>query len=164
MRATLIGVVALSAMLGACADDNVGPNLRTGEAAYETIPAPVGAPRVQDYRIGALDTLDIVVFQEADISTRGVVVDAAGVISMPLIGRIQAAGNTSTQLADLLAAKLAERFYVNPQVTVTVASSVAQRARQGRERGRVVARGDRDPLHRRQADGRGVRSEAHPPR
>ncbi|MEX6913298.1 polysaccharide biosynthesis/export family protein, partial [Pseudomonas aeruginosa] len=40
---------------------------------------------------------------------------------------IQAAGNTSTQLADLLAAKLAERFYVNPQVTVTVASSVAQR-------------------------------------
>ena len=127
MRATLIGVVALSAMLGACADDNVGPNLRTGEAAYETIPAPVGAPRVQDYRIGALDTLDIVVFQEADISTRGVVVDAAGVISMPLIGRIQAAGNTSTQLADLLAAKLAERFYVNPQVTVTVASSVAQR-------------------------------------
>ncbi|MEG3170844.1 polysaccharide biosynthesis/export family protein [Sphingomonas sp. ZB1N12] len=127
MRATLIGVVALSAMLGACADDNIGPNLRTGEAAYETIPAPVGEPRVQDYRIGALDTLDIIVFQEADISTRGVVVDAAGVISMPLIGRIQAAGNTSTQLADLLAAKLAERFYVNPQVTVTVASSVAQR-------------------------------------
>ncbi len=127
MRATLIGVVALSAMLGACADDNIGPNLRTGEAAYETIPAPVGEPRVQDYRIGALDTLDIVVFQEADISTRGVVVDAAGVISMPLIGRIQAAGKTSTQLADLLTAKLAEKFYVNPQVTVTVASSVAQR-------------------------------------
>ena len=127
MRATLIGVVALSAMLGACADDNIGPNLRTGEAAYDTIPAPVGEPRVQDYRIGALDTLDIVVFQEADISTRGVVVDAAGVISMPLIGRIQAAGKTSTQLADLLTAKLAERFYVNPQVTVTVASSVAQR-------------------------------------
>ena len=127
MRATWIGVVALGTMLCACADDNIGPNLRTGESAYETIPAPQGEPRVQDYRIGALDTVDITVFQEPDISTRGVVVDAAGVISMPLIGRIQAAGNTSTQLADLLAAKLAERFYVNPQVTVTVASSVAQR-------------------------------------
>jgi polysaccharide export outer membrane protein len=127
MRATLTGVVALSAMLGACADDNIGPNLRTGESAYATIPAPAGEPRVQDYRIGALDTVDITVFQEPDISTRGVVVDASGIISMPLIGRVQASGQTTTELADLLAKKLAERFYVNPQVTVTVASSVAQR-------------------------------------
>lgn len=127
MKATLLGAIVLGTLLSACADDNIGPNLRTGESAYATIPAPAGEPRVQDYRIGALDTVDITVFQEADISTRGVVVDAAGVISMPLIGRIQAAGKTTTELADLLAAKLAERFYVNPQVTVTVASSVAQR-------------------------------------
>jgi polysaccharide export outer membrane protein len=109
MRATLISVVALSAMLGACADDNIGPNLHTGARAYETIPAPAGEPRVQDYRIGALDTLDIVVYQEPDISSRGVVVDAAGVISMPLIGRTSVTGKTSTEL------------------TVTVATSVAQR-------------------------------------
>ncbi len=127
MRATLISVVALSAMLGACADDNIGPNLHTGARAYETIPAPAGEPRVQDYRIGALDTLDIVVYQEPDISSRGVVVDAAGVISMPLIGRTSVTGKTSTELADLLQARLAEKFYVNPQVTVTVATSVAQR-------------------------------------
>lgn len=127
MRATLFSVVALGAMLGACADDNIGPNLHTGERAYETIPAPAGEPRAQDYRIGALDTVNIAVYQEPDISSSGVVVDAAGIISMPLIGRISAAGKTSTQLADILAAKLAERFYVNPQVTVTVASSVAQR-------------------------------------
>ena len=127
MRATLISVVALSAMLGACADDNIGPNLHTGARAYETIPAPAGEPRVQDYRIGALDTLDIIVYQEPDISSRGVVVDAAGVISMPLIGRTSVTGKTSTELADLLQARLAEKFYVNPQVTVTVATSVAQR-------------------------------------
>lgn len=127
MRATLTGMVALAAVLGACADNNVGPNLRTGDAAYATIPAPAGEPKVQDYRIGALDTVDINVFQEADISMRGVVVDAAGVISMPLIGRVQAAGRTTTELADQLAARLAERFYVNPQVTVTVSSSVTQR-------------------------------------
>jgi polysaccharide export outer membrane protein len=127
MKAIWLGAIALSATLCACADNNVGPNLRTGESAYATIPAPAGEPSVQDYRIGALDTVDITVFQEPDISTRGVVVDAAGVISMPLIGRVQAAGKTTTDLADLLAARLAERFYVNPQVTVTVASSVAQR-------------------------------------
>ena len=127
MRAIFISVALLSTMLCGCADDNIGPNLRTGDQAYVTIPAPAGEPRVQDYRIGALDTVDITVFQEPDISTRGVVVDASGVISMPLIGRVAAAGQTSTELADLLAAKFAERFYVNPQVTVTVASSVAQR-------------------------------------
>lgn len=127
MRVSWIGAAMMAAMLGACADRNVGPNLRTGDAAYATIPAPAGAPRVEDYRIGALDTLDITVFQEPDISPRGVVVDASGVISMPLIGRIQAAGKTSTELADDVRARLAERFYVNPQVTVTIATSVAQR-------------------------------------
>lgn len=127
MRATLIGAVALSVMLGACTNDNIGPNLQTGASAYDTIPAPAGEPRVEEYRIGALDTLDIIVYQEADISARGVVVDAAGLISMPLIGRIHAAGKTSIELADILTAKLAERFYVNPQLTVTVASSVSQR-------------------------------------
>ncbi len=118
--------MTLGLMLGACADDNIGPNLRTGADAYATIPAPTGAPRVQDYRIGPLDTVDITVFQEADLS-RSAVVDASGIISMPLIGRIQAAGSTTTELADVLAARLAERFYVNPQVTVSVSTSVAQR-------------------------------------
>ncbi len=116
-----------AAALSGCADSNVGPNLRTGDKAYALIPAPQGEPKVEDYRIGPLDALDITVYQEADISTRGAQVDAAGLISMPLIGRVQAAGRTTTQLADELRAKLAERFYVDPQVTVSIARSVAQR-------------------------------------
>lgn len=119
--------VLLCAALGACADNNVGPALRSGAQAYALIPAPTGAQTVRDYRIGALDTLQISVFQEPDISSTGTVVDAAGNISMPLIGRIKATDRTATELADDLAAKLAERFYVDPQVTVTVVSSVAQR-------------------------------------
>ena len=127
MRASLIGAAALSVALGGCSNDNIGKNLYMGARAYETIPAPAGEPRVEEYRIGALDTLDIAVYQEPDISARGVVVDAAGIISMPLIGRVHAAGKTSIELADILTAKLAERFYVNPQLTVTVATSVSQR-------------------------------------
>ena len=122
-----IGLLSLCAMLGACADSNVGPNIRVGQAAYDTIPAPEGGPAPQNYRIGPLDTVEISVFQEADISSKGVLVDAAGNISMPLIGRVKAAGLTTTELADFLAAKLAERFYVNPQVSVAVSSSVSQR-------------------------------------
>lgn len=127
MRGTVMFVAVLGGLLASCAASNVGPNLRTGEAAYGAIPAPAGEPKAQDYRIGALDTLDVIVYQEAEISSRGIVVDAAGNVSMPLIGRVQAAGKTTIELADFLAAKLGERFYVDPQVTVTVSSSVAQR-------------------------------------
>ncbi|CAN5617053.1 polysaccharide biosynthesis/export family protein [soil metagenome] len=127
MRWTSIALFSLCALLGACADSNVGPNIRAGKAAYDLIPAPEGGPAPRNYLIGPLDTVEISVFQEADISSKGVLVDAAGNISMPLIGRIKAAGLTTTELADLLAARLAERFYVNPQVTVAVSSSVAQR-------------------------------------
>lgn len=127
MQRALIGVAALGAVVGGCADQNVGPNIKAGTAAYALIPAPAGGYAAQNYRIGPLDTVEISVFQEPDISSKGVLVDASGNISMPLIGRVAAAGLTTTQLADFLTRKLAERFYVNPQVTVAVSSSVAQR-------------------------------------
>ena len=127
MRREWFGLVMLCALLGACASTNVGPNIRAGAAAYALIPAPEGGPAAQNYRIGPLDIVEISIFQEPDISSKGILVDAAGNVSMPLIGRVQAAGLTTTELADFLAAKLAERFYVNPQVTVAVSSSVAQR-------------------------------------
>lgn len=127
MFRALMGLVLVGTTLAACSDNNVGPNIHAGDAAYGAIPAPQGQPTVADYRIGALDTLDISVFQEADISSRGVQVDASGSISMPLIGRVQAAGRTAPELADDLTKKLAARFYVDPQVTVSIASSVTQR-------------------------------------
>jgi polysaccharide export outer membrane protein len=121
-----ISVVLVGALVG-CSGPNIGDNVRVGTAAYGIIPAPAGEPVVQDYRIGPLDTVDITVFQEADISSRGALVDAAGDISMPLVGRVRAAGRTPTELAEDLRGKLAERFYQNPQVTVAVSSSVSQR-------------------------------------
>lgn len=127
MRSTAACLLLLCGSLSGCANSNVGPNLAVGPAAYDLMPAPVGEPSAQDYRIGPLDTLRIGVFQEPDISSDAIVVDAAGNIAMPLIGRVPAAGRTSTELADILARLLAERFYVDPQVTVTVSSSVAQR-------------------------------------
>lgn len=117
----------LAGMLSACTDNNVGSEIRAGGQAYLLIPASPSEPTARDYRIGPLDTLSINVFQEADISSAATVVDAAGNISMPLIGRIKAADRTAAELADHLAERLAERFYVDPQVTVTVVSSVAQR-------------------------------------
>jgi polysaccharide export outer membrane protein len=113
-------------MTSGCASSSYGPKFGTGAASYAAIPAPEGAPTAPNYLVGPLDVLDITVFQEADISAKGIPVDAAGDVSMPLIGRIRAAGLTPTSLADSIARKLGERYYVNPQVTVVVASSVSQ--------------------------------------
>lgn len=90
------------------------------------MPANESGPVAQDYRIGPLDTIDVTVFQEPDLTMRGLVVDASGSVSMPFVDRARAAGLTSGELARELETRLRER-YVRPQVTVTVTSSVSQR-------------------------------------
>lgn len=120
-----VGSIGLCLALAGCASEPVGPNIGTGKSAYDVIPAPEGAPTAENYKVGALDNLDITVFQEPDISAKGIPVDAAGNISMPLIGKVLAAGRTPPQLADELAERLG-KYYVHPQVTVVVTSSVSQ--------------------------------------
>ena len=70
------------------------------------------------YIIGAEDVLYVQVWREPDF-TRPVAVRPDGKITMPLIGEIQAAGETPMQLTKVLTEKLGN--YVNrPDVTVTV--------------------------------------------
>jgi len=121
------GVLSIALALAGCGATLTGPNMRTGPQAYQQFPGTNGQSSAQDYRIGPLDHIDINVFQEPDMTIKGAPVDASGNVVMPLIGKVQAAGLKSTDLADRIAARLQERFYVNPQVTVSVASSVAQR-------------------------------------
>jgi polysaccharide export outer membrane protein len=102
-------------------------SLVQGKNAYEVVPAAAGDGSIPEYRIGPADALDITVFQESDISVKGVPVDASGDISMPLIGRVHASGQSTVEFAEVVAQKLGERYYVDPQVTVSVASSVSQR-------------------------------------
>lgn len=102
------------------------PALPAGDAAYRSFPAdPTGARA--DYRIGALDELSIAVFREPDLSPDKLRVDAGGVVLFPLIGSVRAAGKTSAELAAEIARRLDARFVRDPQVTVTVTSSLSQR-------------------------------------
>lgn len=117
----------LALALAGCAGPNIGPNVALGERAYNVIPAPSGEQAILDYVVGPLDTVDITVFQEPDMTSKGLRVDAAGNIAMPLIGRVNASGRTTTELAEEIERRLGERFYVNPQVSVVVSSSVSQR-------------------------------------
>jgi len=79
-------------------------------------PEPGAAP---DYPIGAEDLLEIEVFQ-LDELTKTVRVAQDGSISYPLVGTVQVAGLTRSQLEARLAELLEQRFIRNPQVTVFI--------------------------------------------
>jgi len=121
-RAVLVCLLLVTA----CSPSLRGPGVRTGKEAYALIPPPTPETASLDYEIGPLDTIDITVFNEPEISSKGIPVDASGAVALPLIGRVLASGLTATALADDLRERYG-RFYVDPQVTVIVTSSVTQR-------------------------------------
>ena len=71
----------------------------------------------QDYRIGAEDLIDISVFEVPELS-RTARVSAFGEISLPLIGRVKAAGLSPIQLERVLSELLRRTYVKDPQVTV----------------------------------------------
>ena len=84
--------------------------------AHRVKTTPVTAE--EPYRIGREDVLDIAVWRDPDLS-RVVPVRPDGFISMPLVGDIEAAGQTPGELAEALKAKL-KPFVQEPKVTVVV--------------------------------------------
>jgi polysaccharide export outer membrane protein len=72
----------------------------------------------KEFLIGPEDVLDVMVWRNQDLS-RTVVVRPDGMISIPLIGDVEATGVTANQLAERLAARLKE-FKETPSVTVSV--------------------------------------------
>ena len=78
------------------------------------------------YRIGPDDLLNVVVFQVADLE-RDVRVDNAGQISLPLIGVVDAAGLSASELAGSIEARYRQRYLQDPQVSVFVKEAAAKR-------------------------------------
>lgn len=80
----------------------------------------------EEYRLGAQDLLQISVFGVPELS-REVRVNSNGLISLPLIGAVRAGGQTIPQVEQEIAAKLAERYLQDPQVSVFVKEFTSQR-------------------------------------
>lgn len=121
---TLLSVLA-SSMLALSGCSSVPT--RAGLGSYEAIETAAASPAPADYQIGPLDILKITVFQEPDLSLEEVPVDASGNVLLPLIGQVVAAGQTSSALSKDIADRLEERFLVDPQVSIIIVKSVAQR-------------------------------------
>lgn len=113
----LLGGIVLVA---ACADKPGGP------IAYNVaLPAPDQVKPLtleQNYRIAPLDTLTVNIFRQKELSG-DYEVDLTGKINMPLIGGIDAADLTTTELDQKLTQAYGSRYLVNPDVAVGVKSS-----------------------------------------
>lgn len=72
-----------------------------------------------DYVLGVGDRIKITTFGEADLSGT-FEVSSTGIISMPLIGDVQATGQTVAELQSSIADKLKQGFMNNPNVSLEV--------------------------------------------
>ncbi len=77
--------------------------------------------RRRDYIVGGYDVLDIIVYEEEDLSRKNVRVSADGMITFPLIGRLKVAGMTPSDIERRIVRELENgQFLINAHVSVTV--------------------------------------------
>jgi polysaccharide export outer membrane protein len=87
---------------------------------------PPQAPAMDDYRLGAGDKLRIEVYKDTQLS-QSVQIRPDGKITLPLVGDIEAIGQTPLELRDAIAAQL-KTYMNNPVVTVIVVEATAATA------------------------------------
>lgn len=73
--------------------------------------------------IGRMDNVEIRVFHEDDLTTRGQL-SGDGTISMPLIGAIRIEGLTTEQAAAAITRRLADGYLVKPEVSVSIEARI----------------------------------------
>lgn len=107
------------------------PPAPTADPAPTAAPAPTSpvsppltsAPTA--YLIGAEDILQVTVYGEPSLSGQ-MPVDGAGVIDVPLIGRVEVTGRNALSVAEEIGTRLRAGYVTNPNVTVSVASYRSQ--------------------------------------
>jgi polysaccharide export outer membrane protein len=82
--------------------------------------------QAEDYQIGPQDVLEIKVWDNTDM-TKKAVVTLDGFISYHFIGKIEAKGLTTGELAEKISKKLADGYIINPQVTIEVIEYKSQK-------------------------------------
>ena len=84
------------------------------------------APVTDDYTLGAYDEIRIDVFGIDTLSNQNIQVDTSGRISFPLVGTLEVAGKTPTDIAALIQSRLRVAHVRDPQVTVNLTKIVSQ--------------------------------------
>jgi polysaccharide export outer membrane protein len=93
------------------------------QQAYQTAAyQPSAVARLNPgYVLGAGDKIKLTVFGEADLSG-DFTIDGSGLLALPLIGQVRAAGYSAAQLEQAIGSALAQGYLKSPRVSVEVAT------------------------------------------
>jgi len=95
------------------------PAFALGGCAAKRPPSTPSISSEAPYVLGSGDRLRITVFDQPNLSA-SYSVDASGVITMPLIGPVEAMGRTTYDLERVIEARLAKDYLRNPNVSVEI--------------------------------------------
>lgn len=123
MKAVRVFAAALALLAGAAAAQTPPATPSAPATPSPTPPSPTPASPeaapIPEYRLGAGDVLEVIVFGNDDLS-RTTTVQTSGTVSLPLLGEVAVAGLTVAEAKQKLMTLLARDFLVNPQVDVKV--------------------------------------------
>lgn len=129
-RARILPLAAAALVLAGCeSTPMLGGDPQLQVLPSNELPAPVRedlAANTSPYYVGPYDKLTVDVYGIAELSNREVQVDAAGRLSFPLAGVIEAAGKTPGEIEREIALRLQQGFVRNPQVTVNMKETVSR--------------------------------------
>jgi polysaccharide biosynthesis/export protein len=116
-----LSCAALALAVAGCNTDTVGYGGPSPAAYAQAEPLASVRPPAGPYVLGLNDTVRVKAYNEADISGE-YVIDSSGYVSIPLAGRVQAAGLTPPQLQHAIMARLNSGIIRDPHVTVEVSA------------------------------------------
>lgn len=124
-RSLTLGLVGVALLLSGCSSSRGGALGLGGEAGE--LPVPTSQQAAQpSYRVGPFDLLQISVFGVPELSGPAQV-DGEGVLTLPLVGGVEAMGLTPPQLAADLERAYGARLVKDPSITVQVTTPQSQR-------------------------------------
>ena len=109
----VVGATAMAATTDAAETNRPVAGQQTASAS------PFGSTAGADYRISQQDILQVSVFQVNDLNTV-VQVSQDGNVTLPLIGKVQVDGRTTSEAEQMIAGKLRQKYLQSPQVSVSV--------------------------------------------
>lgn len=117
---TIFGVT-----LGGCAH-RLPASVAQNPTTFSEPDAPDRSAVGANYRLGALDTVSVNVFQVPDVSG-DYQVDPTGNLNLPLIGGVDAEGKTLAELQSAIRTRYGSKYLQNPDVRVEIKQAVSQR-------------------------------------
>lgn len=116
---SLLSFFALLGLLACGPKTGPVPNIAEADSSVLRVPSPA------EFQIGPGDRIEITVWRHEDLDM-DVRVAPDGTISFPLVGTLEVAGKTYTEIRDLLTTSIS-KYYQDPQVAVNLVELQSQK-------------------------------------